>query len=97
MFIRFVFVAPILSPSALWSATFTVINTNSAGTGSLRQAILDANANPGADDIAFDIATGGLTLSPGSALALFSIQLHFGSTERARDDVRDTAAVFSGT
>ncbi len=36
-------------------ATFTVTNTNDSGAGSLRQAILDANAAAGADDIAFDI------------------------------------------
>jgi len=38
------------------NATFVVNNTNDSGAGSLRQAILDANANPGADDITFDIA-----------------------------------------
>jgi hypothetical protein len=37
------------------AATFTVTNTNDSGPGSLRQAILDANANPGADTIAFAI------------------------------------------
>ncbi len=36
-------------------ATFTVINNSDAGTGSLRQAVLDANAANGADDIVFDI------------------------------------------
>lgn len=35
--------------------TFTVTNVNYAGPGSLRQAILDANASPGKDTIAFDI------------------------------------------
>src|SRR5262245_11539404 len=30
-------------------STFTVINLADSGTGSLRQAVLDANANPGAD------------------------------------------------
>lgn len=34
--------------------TYTVTNTNDSGTGSLRQAILDANADPGST-IAFDI------------------------------------------
>jgi hypothetical protein len=36
--------------------TFTVMNTNDAGPGSLRQAVLDANspAYPGADTIVFD-------------------------------------------
>lgn len=37
------------------SATYTVTTTNNDGPGSLRQAILDANANAGADDIVFDI------------------------------------------
>src|SRR6266446_824601 len=39
--------------------TFTVTNTNGTGPGSLAQAILDANANPGADTIAFNIPGAG--------------------------------------
>jgi len=34
-------------------ATYEVTNTNPSGAGSLRQAIIDANANPGADTIDF--------------------------------------------
>ncbi len=34
---------------------YTVTNTNSAGAGSFRQAVENANANPGADDIDFNI------------------------------------------
>lgn len=41
------------------NSTFTVINTNNIGFGSLRQAILDANASPGLDDINFDIPGAG--------------------------------------
>ncbi len=42
-------------------ATFVVTNTNDAGAGSLRQAILDANASVGvADCITFNIGGGGL-------------------------------------
>jgi gliding motility-associated-like protein len=37
-----------------FSITYTVSNTADAGAGSLRQAILDANANPGLDTIAFN-------------------------------------------
>ena len=37
------------------TATFTVMNTNDSGLGSLRQAILDANANLGSDAIDFNI------------------------------------------
>ena len=42
------------------AATFTVVNTSDAGAGSFRQAIIDANANPGADTIAFAIPGAGV-------------------------------------
>lgn len=42
-------------PGKLPAATFTVTNTDNEGEGSLRQAILDANASEGADTIEFDI------------------------------------------
>lgn len=49
--------------------TFTVINTADSGPGSLRQAILDANANPGVDQISFAIpGTGPFIIQPLSAL-----------------------------
>src|SRR5689334_18927313 len=35
-------------------ATFTVLNTNDTGSGSLRQAVIDANGSAGADTIVFD-------------------------------------------
>lgn len=51
------------------ATTFTVVNTGNSGLGSLRQAILDANANAGADLISFNIGGGGVqTISPTSAL-----------------------------
>jgi hypothetical protein len=40
--------------------TFTVTNTGDSGAGSFRQAILNANANPGADVINFQIAGSGI-------------------------------------
>src|SRR5262249_35839061 len=47
-------------------STFTVSNLNDAGPGSLRQAVLAANASPGADVIAFSPAVRGtLTLTSG--------------------------------
>jgi hypothetical protein len=50
-------------------ATYTVLNTNDSGPDSLRQAILDANANPGADTIAFNIPGDGVhTICPASSL-----------------------------
>jgi hypothetical protein len=47
----------VLTPQV--ASTFTVINTNDSGAGSFRQAILDANANAGADMIVFSIPGGG--------------------------------------
>ncbi len=53
----------------LRAAVFTVTNTNDSGAGSLRQAILSANATPGADTIRFTIAGSGVhTIAPASAL-----------------------------
>src|SRR5580765_1467198 len=51
------------------AATFTVTNTNNSGAGSLRQAILDADANPGLDLVSFNIPGGGVhTISVTSGL-----------------------------
>src|SRR6187455_2104109 len=47
------------------AATYTVINTADSGAGSLRQAIADANGNPGLDTIEFNIAAAGVqTITP---------------------------------
>jgi hypothetical protein len=56
--------------AALASASaFTVTNTTDSNPGSLRQAILDANANPGADIIDFNIPGAGVqTISPTTPL-----------------------------
>src|SRR5437870_7946756 len=55
------------APSLSAAATFTVTNTNDSGAGSLRQAIIDSNANSGADTIDFNIA-GTPTIQPQSQL-----------------------------
>ena len=55
------------------AATFTVTNTNDSGAGSLRQAILDANAAAGADTIVFAIPGSGVhTIAPTSGLPTVS-------------------------
>jgi hypothetical protein len=58
--------AGIQSPQAV----YTVTTTTDSGAGSLRQAILDANANPGPDSITFAIGGSGSqqTIQPTSAL-----------------------------
>ena len=71
----------LLLPAAglAFANTYAVTTTGDSGAGSLRQAILDANANPGADTISFSIAGSGVhTIAPGSALPAIT----------ARDDRR---------
>lgn len=51
-------IAEVLETRTLLSA-LVVTNIDDSGAGSLRQAILDANANAGFDTISFDIAGGG--------------------------------------
>lgn len=68
---RHVLCAAVLATSAVGvfaapahAATYTVSNRNNSGAGSLRQAIIDANANPGADAIVFASGvTGTITLT----------------------------------
>jgi hypothetical protein len=49
-------------------SSISVLNTDDSGAGSLRQAILDANANVGADTILFAIGTGQQTIQITTAL-----------------------------
>jgi len=70
----------IVSAFVLWIAaiplqasTFTVTNTGDSGAGSLRQALLDANAHAGADTVNFDIKGGGVqTIAPLTALPVIT-------------------------
>jgi hypothetical protein len=57
--------AVVATPAA--ASQFTVITTADSGAGSLRQAVLDANANSGPDEITFDpsIDTQTITLTSG--------------------------------
>jgi hypothetical protein len=57
------------SPLFASGLTFTVVNTNDSGAGSLREAILDSNGSPGNNTIDFAIpGTGPFTIFLASAL-----------------------------
>jgi len=59
----------LLLVSSLSAATFTVTSTANSGPGTLRQAILDANASPGTDTINFNLPGGGVqTIAPTNVL-----------------------------
>jgi hypothetical protein len=58
--LRIAGVLALLTPLSLAAATFTVVNVNDSGAGSLRQAILEANASLGFDVIAFNIPGSGV-------------------------------------
>ena len=63
------------------AASFVVTNIDDGGQGSLRQAILDANANPGADAITFAIpGSGAQTISPASPLPAITEQVSLDAT-----------------
>src|SRR4030095_15012568 len=79
--IAFIALLCVLS-SAASAATFTVTTTADSGPGSLRQAVLDANANAGLDTIAFFIPGGGVqTITVGSELSITDAVLIDGYTQ----------------
>jgi hypothetical protein len=66
------------------AATFTVVNTNDAGPGSLRQAILDANGTPGADLVSFALpGAGPHSISLATQLPLLSDAVTIDGTTQA--------------
>ncbi|HYC60708.1 MAG TPA: Calx-beta domain-containing protein [Thermoanaerobaculia bacterium] len=63
-----------LVPEAAHAATFTVTNTNDSGSGSLRDAIAQANATPGPDTIDFTVS-GTITLTTGELAITDSVTI----------------------
>ncbi len=68
-------------------ASYVVTNLNDSGAGSLRQAILDANANPGADDISFSPGLSGVITLAGGTLTVTDTLTIDGDTDG--DDIPD--------
>ncbi|HSV16048.1 MAG TPA: hypothetical protein VLI90_17435, partial [Tepidisphaeraceae bacterium] len=65
-------------------STFTVNSTADGGAGTLRQAIFDANAQPGADQIVFSFTGGGVhTIAPTSALPAITDTLDIDGTTQS--------------
>ncbi len=73
----------LLSALGIHAGTFTVLSTNQNGAGTFRQALLDANAAPGADTISFAITSGGLSLLPTNALPTITEAVTIDGTTQA--------------
>lgn len=86
-----------LAASVAEASTYTVTNLNDADAGSLRQAILDANAHPGPDRIEFAIANGPGTigLRTGSLVITDSVTIDGSTQPGMKVSGSDTWLVFS--
>jgi hypothetical protein len=63
----------LVSISRVAADTYPVTNTNDSGAGSLRQAILDANAHGGLDNVSFNIPGSGVhTIAPATELPVIT-------------------------
>ncbi len=72
-FFQYLLVILIALAGTAYGTVYTVTNTNDTGNGSFRWAILEANANAGADTVEFNIpGSGPHTIQPLSALPTLS-------------------------
>src|SRR5690242_21214306 len=68
--------ATLVATGSAQAADFNVTNLNDAGPGSLRKAILDANANSGPDRVLFQSGLSGtITLTTGQLFVTDPVQI----------------------
>lgn len=79
-------------------ATLTVSNLNDSGAGSLRQAILDANATAGVDSIIFQSTLSGtITLTSGELLITDSVNINGTGSNRLTISGNNSSRIFNIT
>ena len=79
-------------------STFTVLNLNDSGLGSLRAAVDSTNANPGADTIAFAAGLHGtIKLTSGELLLTDSVMINGSGADRLSVSGNNTSRVFDMT
>jgi hypothetical protein len=74
--------AVLFGPSVAGAAVFTVTNAHDGGAGSLREAVLAANAAPGADEIRFDVPGGAFIVLSSALPAITSPVVIDGYTQQ---------------
>jgi hypothetical protein len=76
-------------------STYTVLNLNDSGPGSLRQAVLDANAHPGADTINFAQGLHGtIKLTSGELSVTDSVTINGPGADKLSVSGNDASRVF---
>jgi parallel beta-helix repeat protein len=80
--------------STAQGATFTATNLNDSGPGSLRQAVLDANANSGADVISFQAGLSGTIALAGPLVVYDDVDLQGPGADLLTVSGNDVTRVF---
>ncbi|WP_148073220.1 choice-of-anchor Q domain-containing protein [Bythopirellula goksoeyrii] len=75
-------------------ATFAVANLNDAGLGSLRQAIDDANQNPGFDSIDLSAVSGTISLTSGEFLITDFVSIEGPGADTLTIDAQENSRIF---
>ncbi len=77
------------------AATFTVTNRNDSGTGSLRQAVVQANSTSGLDDIVFSSSvSGSIKLTSGAINVTDKLNIHGPGAESLTVNAQGADSVF---
>lgn len=76
------FAGPWLLASAARAAVFTVTSNADSGAGTLRQAILDANATPDADQVHFNLSAGQRVIVPQTPLPALAAPVDVDATSQ---------------
>ncbi len=91
-----VLIAGIMKTPAIRAADFFVSNTNDSGAGSLRQAVIDANANFGFDTIAIHPTLAGSTISLASPLPALTESIALSGPPAGSTAITSATTIFSG-
>ena len=92
----FLFMTILFSAVISSAQPIEVTNLDDAGAGSLRQAIIDANTNPGADEIVFqDGLSGTITLSTGEMEITDALAITGPSDNLVTIDANDASRIFT--